>query len=99
MRRTTPTPGFAFLATLSTLVACSGPEPESRSVARVDTTASGRVEVTNTGLSTWTQESAWTLEEDLRLGAVGLEGPSEETFGFITSIAADSRGRIYILDF
>jgi len=66
--------------------------------ARVDTVAGNRVRVTNSGQTRWTSETAWRLEEDLRLGAAATGGPEAEQFGDIGSIAVDSEGRIYILD-
>lgn len=57
---------------------------------------SGLVRVTNSGEPGWTSETAWRLEEDLRLGNVGGEGP--EQFSRIGAILADSEGYIYVLD-
>jgi hypothetical protein len=62
----------------------------------VDTLGSGLVQVTNTGEPSWTPETAWRLEEDLRLGEAVGGGP--EQFSRIRSIASDSRGRIYVPD-
>jgi len=66
--------------------------------ARVDTLLDGRIEVADTGAPAWTRETAWRLEEDLRLGTAEGEGPEAEQFGTISSVVADSRGRIYVLD-
>lgn len=66
--------------------------------AQVDTLRGSRVEVRNTGEPSWSPETAWHLEEDLRLGTIaGDEDP--EQFGSIAAIESDSRGRIYVLDF
>lgn len=46
----------------------------------------------------WTEETAWVLREDLRLGTVGENASDWEQFGGIAAIAADSEGRIYVLD-
>lgn len=44
----------------------------------------------------WTAETAWSLEEDLRLGSV--DGDSATAWTRIASLAADSRDFIYVLD-
>lgn len=56
------------------------------------------VEITNAEGPTWTPESAWRLEEDLRLGSAGGGSREEEQFGEIQSVGSDSQGRIYVLD-
>lgn len=77
---------------------CSTGEADRSQTARVDSLASGRVVVTNTGTPNWPSQTAWRLEEDLRIGTASNSGPAVEQFGSIASIAADSRGRIYVLD-
>jgi len=53
--------------------------------------------VVNDGTGRWTPESAWTLEQDLRLGTIDGGGP--EQFSQVAWIQEDSAGRIYILDY
>jgi hypothetical protein len=65
-------------------------------VTAVDTLASGRVVVSNTGASAWFNGDTWRLEQDLRIGTDA--GRAVEQFGSIAGIAADSHGRIYVLD-
>lgn len=91
------------LQCLFTLAAagCSDTKADGAASARVATLWGERVEVTNTGVSSWTQETAWRVEEDLRLGTSGLDTPGgddPERFGEIGSILSDSRGMIYVLD-
>lgn len=52
--------------------------------------------VTNTGDGTWTPETAWTIEQDLVIGAA--EGDPEYQFGQIAGIDIGSDGRIYVID-
>jgi hypothetical protein len=52
--------------------------------------------VSNPGSGVWGPEEGWTLEEELRIGAV--EGEPDYQFGEVGGIAVDSRGRIYVLD-
>ena len=93
-------PGF-LLGSLAVFAAagCSETTLEQYSNARVDTVAGGRVYVANTGAPAWTPETAWKLEEDLRLGAAQSEGNEAEWFARIMSLTTDSRGRIYVLDY
>lgn len=77
---------------------CSQTTADRNTTARVDTLPGGRVQVANTGVSAWTPATAWRLEEDLRLGTAGDEGPEAERFARIRSVVSDSRGMIYVLD-
>jgi hypothetical protein len=88
--------GPAVLALAAT--ACGKVDLNRAVVARVDTTTTGVVVVENTGVPTWTDESAWRLSESLRLGSASLVGSKAEQFGSVVSVESDSRGRIYILD-
>jgi sugar lactone lactonase YvrE len=62
----------------------------------VDTLASGTVVVRNPAQGVWDEASAWTVEEELRLGTADGDGP--ELFGSIYDVAVDPAGRIYVLD-
>lgn len=64
---------------------------------QVDTLASGLVQVVNDGSGVWTPETAWRLEEDLRLGTVSGGGPQQ--FSQVAWILEDPDGRIYVLDY
>lgn len=52
--------------------------------------------VENPSDGVWTPQTAWRLEEDLRIGAV--DGDSLRQFGSISGIAVDTSGAIYVLD-
>lgn len=52
--------------------------------------------VSNSDVGVWAPGDEWTLEEELRIGAV--EGDPEYQFGTVGSIAVDSKGSIYVLD-
>ncbi len=52
--------------------------------------------VDNTLESIWTASDRWTLEEEVRIGAV--EGDPDYQFGAIGFIAVDSRDRMFVMD-
>jgi hypothetical protein len=60
------------------------------------TDSAGVTVVRNPAAGVWSASDAWTLEEELRIGAI--EGDPAYLFGRIGSVAADSRGRIFVLD-
>jgi len=53
--------------------------------------------VSNTDVGIWRPGEEWTLEEELRIGAV--EGDPGYLFGEIWGVTVDSQGRIFVLDF
>ena len=85
-----------LLIAILALAACREGPPAAESRFQVDTLPSGLVQVTNDGVGLWTPETAWALEEDLRLGKLDEEGP--EQFAQIWSILSDADGRIFILE-
>jgi len=88
--------GLSFVAAV--VVACSQAGVEAHAIAEIDTLDGGAVRVNNSGESSWTAETAWRVEEDLRLGSGEGQGPEAERFGRIMSVVSDSRGMIYVLD-
>ncbi len=62
----------------------------------IDTLESGTVLVRNPAVPVWGSTTAWTLEEELRIGS--LEGPEPELFGSIAAVSTDARGNIYVLE-
>ncbi len=52
--------------------------------------------VSNTDVGVWMPGEEWTLEQELRIGA--LQGAPEYQFGEVGSIAIDSKGRVFVLD-
>lgn len=91
MHRTAP-----LLSCLIPALACGVSDAGTPRTATVDTLPGGTVVVRNPADGIWTEASAWRVSEDLRLGAVGGEGP--EQFGRIMAIQVDPWGRIYVLD-
>jgi hypothetical protein len=84
-------------ATVLVVVGCaSGEAATGRWNGTIDTLPSGQVVVHNTADPIWTEETRWTLAEDLRIGSVDAEGP--ELFGNIVDLAVDAAGRIYVLE-
>jgi hypothetical protein len=75
-----------------TLAACSDSPRWTGTV----TDSAGVTVVHNTAVGVWSASEAWTLEEELKIGAI--EGDPEYLFGRIGSVGADSRGRIFVLD-
>lgn len=77
---------------------CSSTSTDESLFARFDTLDGDLIQVTNFGQERWSSETAWRLEENLRLGTAAQDGPEEEQFGRISSLCADSLGQIYVLD-
>jgi len=75
------------------LGACSGGGGEWQGTV---TDSAGVAIVSNTDRGTWTPQTQWTLEEELKIGAT--EGDPDYQFGQIGFIAVDSRNRIFVLD-
>ena len=74
------------------LCACSG---EGKWMGTVRDSA-GVTIVENTLESIWSVSDQWTLEEELRIGAI--EGDPDYQFGAIGFIAVDSRDRLFVMD-
>ncbi|MCA9739828.1 MAG: hypothetical protein KC645_19530, partial [Gemmatimonadetes bacterium] len=94
------TPFRALLAMAAAGVcggACTDRADAPHASYAVDTLPSGILHVRNTGTGQWTSGTAWTLEEDLRLGTADVEGP--ELFGQVAYILSDAEGRIFVLDY
>lgn len=60
------------------------------------TDSAGVAIVSNPGEGAWGRDEAWTLEEELRIGA--MEGQPDFQFGEVGGLAVDAEGRIYVLD-
>ena len=60
------------------------------------TDSAGITIVENTDQGIWTESNRWTLNEELRIGA--LDGDPDYQFGAIGFIAVDSRGRMFVMD-
>lgn len=88
--------GALVLITWFGVAGCGGAVTPPAENFVVDTLPSGRVVVTNDGTGVWTPETAWMLEEDLRLGR--LDGGGPEQFAEIYWITTDTEGRIYVVE-
>lgn len=87
-------PKIVLFALLSiTLAACGG--EESRWAGTV-TDSAGVAIVANPAQGVWDADERWTVEEEIRIGA--LEGSPEYQFGQIGGITVDSDGRVFVLD-
>ena len=75
---------------------CSADSRVAREWAGTVYDSAGVTVVANPVAGLWTEASAWTLEEDLRIGVV--DGDPMREFGFIADLAVDDAGRIYVLD-
>jgi hypothetical protein len=62
----------------------------------IDTLENGAVLVSNPADGIWTDQTAWRLVEEVRIGSV--EGAGPETFAQIVDLEVDAAGRIYVLD-
>jgi hypothetical protein len=84
-----------YCCTLLLAVACDRPSADRRWTVEVDTLPNGAVHVVNHPNAT-ASDSSWTLQEELRIGAVDEDGPL--SFGQIKGIAVAQDGRIAVLD-
>jgi hypothetical protein len=82
-------------ALLVQLLACSVGRGDGEWGGTV-TDSSGIVIVANPERGMWTEQEAWILEEDLRIGTFG--GDLHYQFGQVGAVAVDSRGEIYVSD-
>lgn len=88
---------FATATAVTIATACaSGEAATDRWQGTIDTLASGQIVVHNPATPIWTEETRWTVEEDLRIGSVDSDGP--ELFGRIMDLEVDDEGRIYVLE-
>jgi hypothetical protein len=62
----------------------------------MDTLEDGTVVVHNPEPGVWTEEEAWRIEEELRIGRATGEGP--EVFTQILALTVDGLGRVYVGD-
>jgi sugar lactone lactonase YvrE len=88
----TSTQALRPLLPLAFIAACSSGETWTGTV----TDSAGVTIVTNAAQGVWQQGEGWTLEEELRIGA--LEGDEDYQFGQIGGLTIDSRDRIFVLD-
>jgi hypothetical protein len=87
-------PVSALLAILAPLfAACAG--GEGRWAGSV-TDSAGVTIVANPETGIWSGGQGWTLEEEIRIGA--LEGNPEYQFGEVGFLAVDSKGQLYVPD-
>ena len=75
---------------------CTSNDSSTQWTGSVDTLPGGGIVVSNPINGIWDAESAWHLEEELRIGS--LDGEEYETFADIGYIAVDEHDNIYILD-
>jgi len=87
-----PSVALSSASLVLSLAACS----DSTTWAGTVTDSAGVTVVHNPAVGIWSVSDAWTLEEELKVGAI--EGDPEYLFGRIGSVDADSRGRIFVLD-
>lgn len=80
------------------LVACGAGQPEDPGHWRQTTEElpSGAQRVVNPASGLWGPAEAWRLEETLRIGSIDGEDPY--LFGWISDIAVDAQGSIYLLE-
>ena len=64
--------------------------------SKVDTLPNGLVQVENSPVGRWNEETRWVLEEDLRLGR--REGGGPDQFGSVAALRIAPNGDILVLD-
>lgn len=62
----------------------------------IDTLATGTIVVTNPVDGAWREGEAWTVTEDLRIGA--FDDPGPDSFGQVVALDVDAYGRIWVLE-
>ena len=87
--------GVVTIVSLASVLAAACSGSETRWAGTI-TDSAGVTIVSNTDVGIWAPGEEWTLEEELRIGA--LEGAPEYQFGVIGDISVDSKGFIYVLD-
>lgn len=88
-------PIAASLLLAMALTACGEAGGPSSWEGSVRDSAGVRI-VENPDRGTWTADSQWRLEEDLRIGV--SDGDPELQFGSVTGLDVDAQGRIWVLD-
>jgi hypothetical protein len=83
------------LVSLASILAAACGGDEVRWAGTI-TDSAGVTIVSNTDVGIWQPGEEWTLEEEVRIGA--LEGTPEYQFGLVGDISVDSKGSIYVLD-
>lgn len=96
VRPSLPLPSFLLVAGLAAWGACAPSEGGPTWEGRIDTLPSGTVAVQNPSEPIWTEETAWRVIEELRIGSVQEEGP--DLFGQVRSLAVDPLARIYVVE-
>ena len=92
---------FPLVATLAIAIfasSCTSSETEDRDYpfSTIDTLESGEVVVHNEGVPLWSNDNAWRVEEQFRIGHETHDDALN--FGEIQSFDVDAHGRIYVLD-
>jgi sugar lactone lactonase YvrE len=72
------------------------PDGGSRWAGSIDTLPNGALHVQNPRGGVWDSTTAWTLDEEWRIG--GMDGTGPEIFGQLRDLAIDELGRVYVLD-
>ena len=87
-----------LLISIPLLTGCGGEAGASSGAwaGSVDTLPSGQVVVFNPDQPLWSEDEAWTVTEDLRIGVLDDPGPYE--FAQINGLDVDALGRIWVLE-
>ncbi len=88
-----------YAAVVVALVACGSGDrstSEQGTWRGTEHDSAGVVFVENVAGGSWTDETRWTVEEDLSIGS--LDGPPEYLFAEVSDVDTDSFGNIYVLD-
>lgn len=85
----------ATLVTVMAVLVITGCAPDDEG-ARSDLEEGAHVG--NSLPGSWGEEPAWSLQEELRVGAAVGSGKPEEEFGSVASVVSNSKGEILVLD-
>jgi hypothetical protein len=84
------------LSILAATGGCRDAGADAAFAGSIDTLAGGVVHVRNPAQGMWRPGEAWTLEEELRIGAADGGGP--QMLGAVAALEVDAAGRIYVLE-
>ena len=88
--------GFLWSLLLAAIAGCDPDGADVEWPGTIETTASGKVRVTNPAVPLWSDDDAWHLEREVVLGEA--DGEAADVFASISAIEADAAGNIYVLD-
>lgn len=85
-----------LVALVPVLWGCAAESAGSTWAGSIDTLATGQIVVRNPNAELWTDETRWSVVEDLRIGSLDSDGP--DMFGAISDFETDAGGRLWVFE-